>query len=494
MSANPIVDYKRPTTAPPAELSKVDAYRDFLENAVIGMHWVAGDGSILWANRAETELLGYTPEEYIGHNISEFYADPPVIADILERLQRNEELRGYEARLKHRDGSLRYVRIHSNVYRQDGKFVHTRCFTVDVTDRREAEEASQKLAAIVESSDDGIASKDLNGIVTSWNLGAERIFGYKAEEMVGRSITTIIPPELQSDETMILNKLRRGERIDHFETVRVTKSGERIHVSLTISPIRDKFGKVVGAAKIMRDVTQRKKLEDALHISERLASVGRMAATVAHEINNPLEAIVNNIYLAKHEKGLPDSVRRYLEAADQELSRVSNLAQQTLGFYRDNGSPTWVSLAKMVEEVLAIYERKLRYKGLKVESRIGAEVELYTQAGELRQALSNLIANAIDASRPEDVVRVRARVCSEVGTRPMVRISVADNGVGMSERVKQQLFTPFFTTKEQVGTGLGLWHTRSLMEKQGGRIRMRSRQGEKSGTVMSIWLPLTSEQ
>ena len=466
--------------------------RDFLENAVIGMHWVAADGTVLWANKAEMDLLGYAPQEYIGHHISEFHADAAVAEDMLQRLGRSEELRGYEARLRCKDGSMRDVRVHSNALIEDGKFMHTRCFTVDITEEKKAQQAAYRLAAIVASSDDGIVSKDLNGVVTSWNAGAERIFGYKPEDIVGRSITTIIPPELQDDEKMILAKIRRGERIEHFETVRLTKDGKRIDVSLTISPVRDKDGKVIGAAKIMRNVTQRKKLEEALHTSERLASVGRLAATVAHEINNPLEAIVNNIYLARHAKSLPEKVSRYLEIADQELARVSSLAQQTLGFYRDNGGPNWVSVATVVDEVLAIYDRKSHYKALQVENNIADDLQLYTQQGELRQALSNLIANAIDASREGGQIRVTARVCS-LASRRLMRITVADNGIGMSDEVKRRLFTPFFTTKEQVGTGLGLWHTKSLLEKQGGWIRLRSRQGENSGTVVSIFLPAKTD-
>src|SRR4029077_4457436 len=173
------------------------------------------------------------------------------------------------------------------------------------------EEAALRLAAIVESSDDAIVSKDLNGVVTSWNKSAERIFGYKAEEIIGQPITVIIPLELLSDETLILSKIRAGERVEHFQSVRLHKNGERIDVSLTVSPIKDEQGTVIGAAKIARDITQQKKMEAALHTSEKLASVGRLAATIAHEINNPLEAITNFIYLAKQHPNLPEKVQRY---------------------------------------------------------------------------------------------------------------------------------------------------------------------------------------
>ena len=224
--------------------------------------------------------------------------------------------------------------------------------------------ASQRLAAIVESSDDAIISKDLNGVVTSWNPCAEKMFGYKAEEIVGKPITTIIPPELHEDEHRILEAIARGERIEHFETIRLKKSGEHVEVSLTISPIKDDQGNVIGAAKISRDITQRRRTERALQLTEKLASVGRLAATVAHELNNPLEAVTNFIYLAQTTENLPPVAAEYLTLADRELERVSHIAQQTLGFYRDTASMGKVDLRESLNDVLRVFDSKLRYKSI----------------------------------------------------------------------------------------------------------------------------------
>ena len=464
--------------------------RDFLENAVIGMHWVAADGTILWANKAEVALLGYERGEYVGRHIADFHADAPVIDDILERLSRNEELHGYEARLRCKDGAIRFVRIDSNVLVRDGQFVHTRCFTTDITEKKQSELALLRMAAIVESSNDAIVSKDLNGIVTGWNDAAQRLFGYEESEMVGRSITVLIPPEFLNDENMILAKIRAGERIDHFQTVRLSKDGNLIDVSLTISPIRDQRGNIVGAAKIVRDITAQKKLEAALHISERLASVGRLAATVAHEINNPLEAVINFIYIAKQRPEASQEIRCYLNSADEELRRVAHITQQTLGFYRDNSQPVVLVIADVIQDVLTIYKHKCQHKSLNIEQRIEPRLILNAVQGELKQILSNLIVNAIDASKENGKIIIRARTSHHFPSGASgICITIADNGIGISDENKQNLFAPFFTTKATVGTGLGLWITKDLLEKRGGRIRFRSTNSGRSGTAMTIYLP-----
>lgn len=237
---------------------------DFFENASVALHWVGPDGTIIRANRAELDLLGYSREEYVGRNIAEFHVDQETIADILRRLAAGETLRGEETRMRCKDGSIKYVLIDSSVRWEDGRFIHTRCFTRDITDKKRAEQDQARLAAIVESSRDAIISKTLDGHITSWNAAAEQLFGYRADEIIGQPITVIFPPEKYSEEAVILQRLRRGERIDHYETVRVAKDGRRIDVSVTISPIRDGSGRIIGVSKISRDITARKRTEQRL--------------------------------------------------------------------------------------------------------------------------------------------------------------------------------------------------------------------------------------
>ena len=184
-----------------------------------------------------------------------------------------------------------------------------------------AEDPRLLLAAIIDSSEDAIISKDLTGIITSWNKAAHRMYGYTAEEIVGQSILRLIPEELQFEEDEILRKLKAGQRLEHYETTRVTKAGKRLEVSLTISPVKDSSGRVIGSSKIVRDITGRKQMERSLIQSEKLAAAGRMAATVAHEINNPLEAVLNLIFLARETCDRDSEAHEYLESAEKELER-----------------------------------------------------------------------------------------------------------------------------------------------------------------------------
>ena len=244
-----------------ARLRAEQQLSDFFENASVGMHWVGPDGVILRANRAELDMLGYCPDEYVGRHIAEFHVDQGVITDILARLSSREVLDNYEAQLRHKDGSVRDVLITSSVLWDQDRFVHTRCFTTDITERKRGERAARLLASIIETSDDAIVSKDLHGIVTSWNKGAERLFGYKAHDMIGKSITLLIPAGRHNEEPEIINRIRRGERFEHYETVRIRKDGSMVDISLTVSPVSDDSGKVIGASKIARDITDRKQAQ-----------------------------------------------------------------------------------------------------------------------------------------------------------------------------------------------------------------------------------------
>jgi PAS domain S-box-containing protein len=331
---------------------------DFFENAAVGLHWVGSDGTILWANPAELNLLGYTAEEYIGRNIADFHADEKVICDILDRLSAGETLHSYAARLKCKDGSIRHVAIHSSVlFDDDNKFVHTRCFTFDQTAEHEAKE-----------------------------------------------------------------KLSRQE-------------------------------------KAMRE-------------TEKLAVTGRMAATLAHEINNPLEAVTNLVYLMRSDQGMSAESRDYLERADEELKRMAHVARHTLAFYKGTTKETPVDLGELCDAQLSVLSSRFRAKGISVEKRYSATEKALAIDSEVRQVISNLLLNAAQAAPADSAVNVIV----DSPQAGQVRFAVEDQGTGVSKEAEARLFEPFFTTKE-VGTGLGLWVSRDILRRQGGDLKLESPHG-----------------
>ena len=347
-----------------------------------------------------------------------------------------------------------------------------------------------QLAAIVDSSDDVIVSKDLNGIITSWNAAATRVFGYSAEEMIGASILKLIPENLHSDEKIIMENIRAGRRVEHFETVRRTKSGQLLDVSVTVSPIRDWHGRVIGASKILRDVSSRKRLEQALLQAEKIAATGRMAATIAHEINNPLEAVMNLMYLLRPMIADPAGIS-YFQSVETELGRVSHIAKQTLGYYREHAAATSASIGEIVLHAITIYEPRCKASGIEIKKAINSSRKIMLRRGEMMQVVSNLIMNAIYAMPAGGILSISVEDAAE--SPDGIVLTVQDNGVGIAESDLPRVFEAFFTTHSTVGTGIGLFVAKQFVEGHGGQIEIESRQDwEDHGTTVRISLPIST--
>ncbi len=473
---------------PEGPASLLEAIVQFSEDAIITKNL---DGMVTSWNPAATRIFGYLPEEMIGQSIlriipPHLHHEEPVI---LGKLKAGEPIAHFETERVSKGGRQIFVSLTiSPVLDKQGKVIGVSKIARDITHQRQMDSARLRLAAIVESADDAILSKDLDGIITSWNRAAERTFGYSEQEMLGASILVLVPEEFHREEKAILEKIRRGDPIEHYETVRLTKDGRRINVSLSISPLRDASGKVVGSSKVLRDITQRKRMEQSLIQAEKLTASGRMAASIAHEINNPMEAVLNLIYLARSNSS-DHEVNAYLNMAESELVRLSHIAKQTLGFYREQNSATLVSLTELVDDVLKIYNSKLNEAGVQVETRFASDRPIVVRKGEMMQVLSNLVTNAVYAMPSGGRLRVAIEAGWSDGCEALV-LSIEDNGWGIPRENLQRIFEPFFTTRGTIGTGIGLWVAKQFIEGHSGKIEVESStEGVSHGTKIRICLP-----
>jgi PAS domain S-box-containing protein len=476
-------------TSAPDPRHHLAAIVDYSDDPIISKRL---DGTIMSWNSAATRVFGYQPDEIIGKSILSLI--PPELqheeAEIIRKLRAGERIDHYETVRMRKNGERFPISVTISPIRDEaGNVVAASKIAHDISERRKEDESRYRLAALVDSADDAIISKDLNGIVQSWNRAAEAIFGYTAEEMIGQSILRVIPDNLQYEEEEILSKLRAGQRVEHHETTRRKKSGELFQISASISPIFDQNRKVIGASKIARDISDRKRVEKLLIQSEKLAATGRMAAAIAHEINNPLEALVNIIFLARQQSPPDSRINQLLATAEQELERVSHIARQTLGYYKDTGAPSEVRIHDLLENVLTVYNSKMLSNCISVDSRFNDIKKITVSRGEILQVLSNVVANAIDSMKHGGVLTISTRNVvspAQDGIETVIR----DTGTGIAADNLPRVFEPFFTTKGILGTGIGLWVAKQLVTRRGGQITITSSTTPRnSGTTVAIFLP-----
>jgi PAS domain S-box-containing protein len=474
---------------------RLDSIVEFSDDAIVTKDL---DGTITSWNAAAARMFGYAPEEIIGKSILTLI--PPELHQeehgILAKLRMGERIDHFETVRLGKNGSRINVSLMVSPLKDEaGNVVGASKIARDIGDRLRVDELRFRLAAIVESSDDAIISKDLNGIITSWNHGAERIFGWREEEIVGRSVLTLIPPSLHHEEPEILRKLRAGERIEHFNTERIHKDGHLVDVSLTISPVKNAQGQVIGASKVARDITENRRLQQALIESEKLAAAGRMAASIAHEINNPLEAMTNLAFLLYQDDSLGGEAKGFAKLLVEEIQRASEVARRTLSFHREATSAVDIDVCELLDSVLAFNNVSLESKGIRIRREYQTIAKIHGFRSEIRQVFANLVLNAIEAISKDGELCVKVSrdpTASDVNHR--IRVTIVDNGNGISESAKRNLFRPFFTTKTAGGNGLGLWVSQGIVAKHGGKIRFRSRTTSgKSGTAFTVFLPLVAK-
>ena len=346
------------------------------------------------------------------------------------------------------------------------------------------EEVEQRLAAIVESSDDAIVSKNLDGIIRSWNAAAERLFGYSAAEAVGKHITLIIPPELYHEEEEIIKKLRQGIRIQHFETVRLKKDGTLIEVSLSISPVKDRTGKIVGAAKIARDISERRELERRKDAFISMAS---------HELKTPVTALkgFTQVLHRRFKKRNDEESLRLLARMDAQINKQTRLISEMLDLSKmKTGQLAYrmepFDLAELVEEIVEQVQGTTSIHHLLLEETVTAQ--LYGDRDRIGQVLMNLLTNAIKYSRDADSVIVRMAI-----REGNVEVSVQDFGIGIAPMYREKIFERFYQvaeTGEQTypGLGIGLYIASEIVRRHEGSITVESEKGK--GSTFRVSFPL----
>ena len=343
---------------------------------------------------------------------------------------------------------------------------------------------------------DAVIATDEQGTVIFINPIAEDLTGIRLPQAQGQPIHKVFPIFNEQTRNPVDNPVAKVLELGRVmglanHTILQHADGHMIPIEDSAAPIFDDAHKLRGVVMVFRDVTGEKQAQEVLRKAEKLAAAGRLAATVAHEINNPLEAVCNLIYIVKNTNNLPEDIVGYLNMAEQELDRVSHITRQTLGFYRDSSEAGPVPLRGVLESVLRLYENKLKTKNIAVEMDFSDCPPVHALQGEIKQLMANLISNAADAVGRDGKIRISMEPVEQANG---VEIKIADNGPGVPEKNRAHIFEPFFTTKEDVGTGLGLWVSKEIVERHGGKIELSpGKDADLGGAVFTVFLPYEAQ-
>jgi PAS domain S-box-containing protein len=390
-----------------------------------------------------------------------------------------------------------------------GLFTRNRLHTVSVAYRtsleilgRRAEElfqSEQRLRTTLDSIGDGVITCDAAGRIQMMNPVARELTGWSQSEANGQPLEKVFHIVNETSRKTVETPVSKVKRLDRVvgvanHTVLVRKDGTELNIADSGAPIRDKNGEIIGIVLVFRDITMERKTQDALIANEKLAVAGRLAATIAHEIHNPLDSVSNLIYLMRN-GATPEESRQFMDMAEQELARVTQISRAMLGLYRESKAPVVTDLKEMLQEILLLMERRFIELNVMVSAHMPQTVSVQAFPAELRQVFTNLITNAAEAASPGGKVEVSVTPdkastdASGQKMQPGATVTIADNGSGIRPEVQSHLFQPFFTTKGERGTGLGLWVSRGIINKHGGTISLKSDTSEAAhGTVASVFL------
>lgn len=440
-------------------------------------------------NLSAERIFGYAAEEMIGQSIltlipeALWYQEP----HILNRLAKGERIEHLKTHRVTKAGKIIQVSLTiSPVKDRNGGIIGVSKIARDISDHSLAAEKEAILAAIIESSNDAIISKNLESIITSWNRSAERIFGYRAEEMIGKSILNLVPANRQQEEPLILARLKNGEAVEHFETQRITKTGQLIDVSLTISALKDNLGHITGLSQIARDITERKKEDQRKN---------DFISIVSHELKTPLTTMRSYIQLALTKDAVREDkpTENLLVRAEAQTTKMSVMIHDFLNLSRlEDGKMSLncsvFPLEKLVEEVTE--EVRILSPAHHIILEMSCDTDIDADRDKIYQVLTNLLANAIKYSDKGTIIRVSCQKEHE-----QVTIEVHDQGIGIAEEDQPRLFERFYRVREEQnkhigGFGIGLYLVSELLRLHGSTIKVKSKPGE--GSVFSFSLPVCS--
>jgi PAS domain S-box-containing protein len=478
-----------------------NGYRVIVEAMNEGAVTIASDGTILYCNRCFASIVRLPLEKIIGSSVYDFV--PPASRATFDAAfaQAQASSRRAELTLRGGDGSEVPVFLSLANFQEYGS--RAICMVVtDLTEQKRQEEivAAGRLANIIlEQSVEPIAVCNSDGQIVLASQALHRLCG---RNPLLQDFDNVLPLSRSAElhrhgsSQFSIRDIIAGNSCHGLEVCFGNSDGEQMHLLLSAAPTPLPNEERHGCVVALLDIEERRRTEEALRRSERLAATGRLAATIAHEINNPLEAITNLLFLLSSHPSLSPGVKAYADAAQSELGRVAHITKQTLTFHRSSNAPQPVNLAEVIDSVVFLYSRSMLAKNIMLHTDCRFAGQIVGFPNELRQVISNLVENAVEACPQGGKLWLRCYPDAERNNshKPGVRIVIADNGPGIRPDHAHRVFEPFFTTKGERGTGLGLWVSHGIIVKHGGFIRLRSCcEGRRTGTVFRVFLPITYE-
>jgi PAS domain S-box-containing protein len=485
-----------------------ERYRRIVETTSEGVWLIDADSKTTYVNERLAEMFGYQRSDMLGLSVFDF-VDDEVRSQLQAHLDRRRAgvAETHELRYRKKDGSSRWGLVKTNpLFDAAGRYEGGLALLTDITERWQTETARNQLAALVSSSEDAITGTDLHGVITSWNRGAERLYGYSADEVIGRNLEFLVPPEVWEAEQELRGSVQGGEAVAAHETVRLHKDGSRVEVSLAVWPVRDSLGRLLGSGRLARDLTERRKAEALLERSQRqllqsqkMEAVGNLAGGVAHDFNNFLSLILTFSSFALESSPPGSPAHADIEQVVSAAQKAADLTRQLLTFSSQGiVEPQVLDLGQRISNLQTLLARLL---GENVRLRIHAPPEpllIYADPVQIDQVVMNLALNARD-SMPEGgpllietgLAQLDADYAAahpDVTPGAYVVLTVTDEGTGIAPATLDRIFEPFFTTKPKgKGSGLGLSTVFGIVKQAGGHVAVSTALGE--GTTFRIYFP-----